>query len=47
MCLSKMLFQQEPDAQLVGGDRSSLLHREMVGGGEWGIGSAWGGSDTC
>ena len=47
MCLSKMLFQQEPRAELVGGAGSSLLHREMLGEGRCGIGSGWGGLDAC
>jgi len=30
MCLREMLFQQEPNAELVGGDGSSLLYRVKV-----------------
>lgn len=30
MCLSKMVFQWEPNAEVVGGDGSTLLHRDFI-----------------
>lgn len=41
MHLSKMVFQWERNAELVGGDGSTLLHRDFICEGGEEIGSGW------